>query len=127
MDALFGVHAASLQMRSLRARVLATNLANADTPGFLARDVDFKDALQTATDSRVRMWSTHPQHIHFNPMQPTPDELAYRVATQPALDGNTVDTQVEQAEFAKNSLQYEASLRFLNGRISGLLLALKGE
>jgi flagellar basal-body rod protein FlgB len=126
-DPAFGIHASALLLRGRRAQVLATNLANADTPNYQARDVDFKQVLQAETDLGVSMRTTHAAHIASNTDDLLNGEQHYRVPMQPSLDGNTVDTQVEQAEFAKNALQYETSLRLLNGRITGLLSALKGE
>ncbi len=124
---LFGIHAQALVLRGQRARLLATNLANADTPRYLARDVDFKSLLAGTATGNLSLATTSRKHIGADTDVPAEGDKLYRIPSQPSLDGNTVDPQIEQAEFAKNELQYEASLRMLNGRISSLLLALRGE
>ncbi|MGE0388346.1 MAG: flagellar basal body rod protein FlgB [Gammaproteobacteria bacterium] len=124
-DPLFGVHADALRLRARRAEVLAGNLANADTPGYKARDVDFRAVLADA-GAGLRLQTTDPRHL-----QPagtaTDPTLAYRVPNQPSIDGNTVETHVEEAEFAKNAMQYQASLQFITARIAGIRSALRGE
>ncbi len=127
LDKAFGIHATAVALRSQRAELLASNLANADTPGFKARDVDFKSVLQGASDQAVALQTTHAGHISDSRGMFSAGQLQYRQPHQASLDGNTVDTQVEQAEFTKNAMQYQASLRFLTGRISGLVSAFRGE
>lgn len=124
----FGVHEAALSMRAKRAEVLAANLANADTPNFKARDIDFSSMFQKVQGSQAgQLIKTHANHLDTR-VDNDIAGLSYRVPLQPDTgDGNTVDSQVEQAKFAENAMQYETSLRFLNGKIKGLLLALKGE
>lgn len=125
IDRLFGVHAQALQLRAQRGELLASNLANADTPDYKARDLDFGKALETAqADSALR--ATHANHITRHADGGSASTL-YRVPSQAALDGNTVDTQIEQQKFAENALRYQTTLRFLNGKISGLMKAIKGE
>ncbi len=128
-DAALGVHPAALALRARRTEVLANNMANADTPNFKARDIDFKAVLAAQTgaaDQAGRLRATSERHIQ--PAAPVPDgELLYRNPTLPSLDGNTVETHVEQAEFADNTVQYMASLRFLNGKFKGMMTAIKGE
>ncbi len=128
IDKAFGIHAVALQLRARRAEVLAANLANADTPNYKARDLDFKAALKAAAgrESAAALRTTHPRHIGGQG-NAGGVELRYRVPTQPSADGNTVDTQREQAAFAENALQYQASLTFLNGKIRSLKTAIKGE
>ena len=114
-DGLFGVHGAALAVRSQRMGVLASNIANASTPGFKARDIDFSQALasiesdvgggQTGIDAATK----------------------YRVPTQTSMDGNTVELNAEQTAFAENAVQYQTTLSFLNGRIGQITRALKGE
>lgn len=118
-------HANALLLRSERSRVLAGNLANADTPNFKARDFDFRQALaqavgseQSATPAR-----THAAHLPVAGSAATPT-LLYRLPLQSNLDGNTVEMDVERASFADNTLRYEASLRFLNGQIRTLMTAM---
>lgn len=114
-------------MRSYRAELLASNMANADTPGYKARDIDFKQALGAATLQPPRMKTTHQNHISSATSGLSPAHLRYRIPTQPSLDGNTVDMQVEKSAFAANALEYEASLGFLNGKIKGLKKAIRGD
>lgn len=127
-DKALGIHADALQVRSRRLELLASNMANADTPGFKARDIDFRAALNEATGHMggVRMLRTHASHLPAHGAGAVSDAL-YRVPNQPSLDGNTVDVQMEQAAFAENAVQYQASLDFLNSRFRGLRTALKGE
>lgn len=130
---IFGVHETALSLRAERAEVLANNLANADTPGFKARDIDFAQALSQAQSMQPSGLSkTHP--LHFDSQRGNDQSgkdkpaLLYRTPMQPDTgDGNSVDAQIEQAKFAENALQYETSLRFLDGKIKSLLLAIKGE
>jgi len=109
-DSLFGVHGAALAVRSQRMGVLASNIANASTPGFKARDIDFKAALAAVEHSGSMDAATK-----------------YRVPTQTSMDGNTVELSAEQIAFAENAVQYQTTLSFLNGRISQISRALKGE
>ena len=112
-DSLFGIHGAALEVRAQRMGVLASNIANASTPGFKARDVDFRQALASATSSDVDGGVSA--------------ATKYRVPNQPSLDGNTVELSQEQTAFAENAVQYQTTLSFLNGRISQLTRALRGE
>ncbi len=127
LDKAFGIHATAVALRSQRAELLASNLANGDTPGFKARDIDFKSILQGAAHQAVALQTTHAGHLSDNSGMLSSGQLQYRQPHQASLDGNTVDTQIEQSEFMKNAMQYQASLRFLNGRITGLISAFRGE
>ncbi len=132
IDSALGLHADALMLRSRRAEVLANNLANADTPHYKARDFDFTSALAQAQGqspvSSVRLVTTQSGHFAANAGVGRPDaELQYRIPNQPALDGNTVDTQIEQAEFTQNAIEYQTSLTFLSGKIRGLLSAIRGD
>ena len=126
-DDLFGIHGRALLLRSQRAEVLAANLANADTPGYKARDFDFKAMLANEVDNSSRMRTTHSGHIQTEEGMVPPSQLLYRTPLQPSLDGNTVDTEQEHAAFSANALEYQASLTFVNSKISGIRKALKGE
>jgi flagellar basal-body rod protein FlgB len=126
IDTAFGNHAQALLLRARRAEVLAGNLANADTPNYQARDLDFRGVLASAEDSAVRLRTTNAAHLPPADVAQNP-ELMYRIPLQPALDGNTVDTQIEYAEFGRNAAQYQASLTFLSSRIKTLLTAIRGE
>jgi flagellar basal-body rod protein FlgB len=130
LDTYLGVHAKALPLRSQRTEVLAANIANADTPGYRARDIDFKSALAAAgnTQSADQMKTTQTRHISTAQVNGTPaGELKYRNPLAPALDGNTVDTQLEQAAFAENSVRYQATLSFLSSKFRGLLTAITGQ
>ena len=125
-----GIHSSAMQLRAARAEVLANNLANADTPGYKARDFDFQAVLagQTRSKDQLTLARTHRGHIDNNGATEGEDgELLYRTPSQPSIDGNTVDSQIEQALFARNSLNYNASFEFLNGKFKGLKGAIRGE
>jgi flagellar basal-body rod protein FlgB len=113
-----GVHFTSLQLRSQRNEILASNIANASTPNYKARDINFGSELQ----KQLREIS------NFDDASGKAEiDLQYRVPTELSLDGNTVELHVEQMEFAENVARYQASLSFLNQKISGLKSAIKGE
>jgi len=126
-NSALGIHEQALMVHARRAELLASNLANADTPGYKARDIDFKSALADVQAQR----SDHLKVTHSNHMQLSSTgsamEMLYRVPNQPSLDGNTVDSQLEKSAFAENALRYQASLTFLDGRFKGMIAALKGE
>jgi len=122
-----GVHEQALYLRDQRSQVLATNIANADTPGFKARDIDFRDALRSAAERRdISLRTSHARHISLGSTHNGVEPL-YRVPQQASVDGNTVDEQQENAAFARNALEHQASFQFLNGKFMGLLKALRGE
>ena len=127
LDNVFGIHGLALEVRGRRAELLAANLANADTPGYKARDISFKDVLSAANGESVTLDTTDPRHLGGGDGALFGADVLYRVPSQPSLDGNTVDTQTEQEAFMKNAVQYQASLQFLDGRIKSLQLAIKGE
>ena len=125
---LFGIHTQALDLWQRRADVLANNLANADTPGYLARDIDFRKALSAAGgsgDGNLPLQVPTQGQIGSGP-NAGPAALEYRVPTQPSMDGNTVDAQVEQADFAANSVHYQASLSFITAQIHMLRTAISG-
>jgi flagellar basal-body rod protein FlgB len=130
IDSALGIHPQALSVGARRLEVLAANMANADTPEYKARDVDFRSALSDAVSDRsarsganVRRTNT----AHLPGAVVDAPELRYRVPNQPSLDGNTVDAQMEQAAFSEAAVRYQASLDFLAGRIEGLRKALRGE
>jgi flagellar basal-body rod protein FlgB len=116
----------TLKFRALRNQVLSSNIANADTPNYKARDIDFGAALKSARHESIAMTRTSDLHQKASGQATNSVQLLYRVPNQPTLDGNTVEMDVEQAKFAENALQYRASLAFLDGQIRGLRFALKG-
>ncbi len=127
--AAMGIHDKALALHSQRAELLANNMVNADTPGYKARDIDFRRVLQQRLDagSEVALRATHAGHLTAQGGAGGSAELLYRTPTQPAIDGNTVDLQIEQAEFAKNALRFQTSFTFLNSKINGLSRAIRGE
>lgn len=126
-DRALGIHEPALTLRSRRAEILANNLANADTPGFKARDIDFQAMLsaQMGNSQEMSLLTTHERHLSVS--TPESGELMYRNPIQPAIDGNTVDSQYEMAEFAKNALNFQATFQFLHSKFKGLTSAIKGE
>jgi flagellar basal-body rod protein FlgB len=127
LDGVLGIHVQALELRAYRAQLLATNIANADTPNYKAVDVDFKAALSKAQSGDLPLAVTNAGQIQANTSEGSNYQVMYRVPMQPALDGNTVDTQIEQAAFTRNAVQHQASLMFLSGRIKGILTAIKGQ
>ncbi len=115
-----------LKFRALRNQVLSSNIANADTPNYKARDLSFGDALNSARHESLGMTQTSALHKQAWGQSTDHAKTMYRMPHQPTLDGNTVEMDVEQAEFAENALQYRASLAFLDGKIRTLRYALKG-
>ncbi len=111
IDRQFGIHATALRLRSERLDILASNIANAATPGYKARDLDFRAALNGASNAMF-------DGAHA--------ALRYRIPVQTSLDGNTVELVTEQTAFAENAVNYRASLSFLTGRIQTIMAALKG-
>ena len=126
-DSAIGIHEKSLMLYAQRAELLASNIANADTPGFKAKDIDFKSTLENIHTNRAHeLKATHARHIQL-PASNMSVETQYRIPNQPSLDGNTVDSQLEKSAFAENALRYQASLTFLDGKLKGIMSALKGE
>ena len=124
-DQALGLHPQALAMREKRIELLAANLANADTPGYKARDLDFKSILKQNLPETVSMERT--QAGHFAPQQLLESRVMYRNPNQVSLDGNTVEANVEQAKYAENAVQYQASLQFVSNKFSGLMMALRGQ
>ncbi|MDH2431329.1 flagellar basal body rod protein FlgB [Pokkaliibacter plantistimulans] len=127
-DQALGIHADALLYRAKRAEVLANNLANADTPNFKARDLDFSAFLDRANEaaSSVTLRQTNAMHFAGEAGSMMDDQLLYRVPVQPAVDGNTVDPEVEKSNFMENAMDYQASFMFLNKKFVGLSNAIKG-
>jgi flagellar basal-body rod protein FlgB len=126
LDDVFGIHEEALRLRARRSEVLAANLANSDTPGFKARDFDFKAMLRKEIPDPVRLAATRAGHIATDRGGVASTQMGYRVPQQASLDGNTVEVEREQNAFSANAMRYQASLRFLDGKIKGLMLAIKG-
>jgi len=129
LDNVFGIHTQALSLYSQRSSILAANLANADTPNFKARDIDFKSILSRAADKKsnaTTMTATTAGHIGTSSAALAAERF-YRQPDQPSLDGNTVEVQKEQAAFTDNAMRYMATLRFVTGKVQGMMLALRGE
>jgi flagellar basal-body rod protein FlgB len=124
-------HAAALQLRSRRQEVLASNLANADTPGYLARDLDFSSALREKMQGlnaspQLPMTRTASGHLAGLEASSSPS-LAYRTVLQPSADGNTVDPDVERAHFAENTTGFELATALLSSTMRGRQMAITGQ
>ncbi|MBP8127332.1 MAG: flagellar basal body rod protein FlgB [Aeromonadaceae bacterium] len=130
-DKAFGIHQYTIGARAARAEVLSANIANADTPGYKAKDLDFSAALQQAQsgiESGFSLATSNERHISSTISSGLTSSIKYRNPDQPDTgDGNSVDVQRERSAFLENGLEYQASLEFLNSRISGLLKAIKGD
>ena len=123
LDNIFGVHENAMQLRQQRLSLLGENIANADTPNYKAKDLDFK-----ALMNNERSMSTRRTHeLHIDHAGGSKNGLIYRVPNNPAADGNTVELNFQQAEFGKESARYTATLQFLENRIGGVRRALRGE
>lgn len=131
IDSVFGIYPQALTLRAHRAEILAANMANADTPNYKARDVDFKAALKNSMsavqDNANSLKRTQTGHIGIDTDMEAMGLVMYRVPNQSSLDGNTVNTETEQAEFTRNAIQYQATLTFLNGRIRTMMTAIRGD
>jgi flagellar basal-body rod protein FlgB len=130
-DRHLGVLPAALKLQSQRTEVIAANLANADTPNYKARDVDFRAALAQAgaPGTTLGLHATAARHLGTAGTTGVTgdDALKYRTPLAPALDGNTVDAHLEQAAFAENAVRYQATLTFLNGKFRSLMTAITGQ
>lgn len=134
-----GFHGNALLVRSERQRAIASNIANADTPGYVGRDVNFVATLKEATEASERSArsassratsTSDPRHIPLPTVRFHSDRdsaLGYSVQTQPSLDNNTVDLDRERANFVDNAVRYEATLRFINGSSKTMLSAIQGQ
>lgn len=132
-DSALGIHQQALLVRTRRAEILANNIVNADTPNYKARDIDFRAILGEATDSvaapaeQMNLAATRVGHLDGVIDPSLAADLLYRQPLQPSVDGNTVDVQHEQAQYAENALAFQASFTFLNRKFNGLMNAIKGE
>ena len=113
-EGLFGIHGTALELRSQRMGLLTSNIANAATPGYKARDIDFAAALKARTSGASES-------------QAVTDATRYRVPVMPSLDGNTVEMATEQLAFSENAVGYSATLSFIRGRVDTITRALKGD
>jgi flagellar basal-body rod protein FlgB len=125
MESILGVHEDALLYRARRMEVLAANLANADTPQYKARDLEFTAVLDDRLAAAARLTTTNARHLASEPLAAR-ESLKYRIPHQPALDGNTVEADLELARYAENAVSYQASLLFATGKISSLRAAITG-
>jgi len=127
IDNALGIYPKALSFRSQRSAVLAGNIANSDTPGYKAKDYNFRDALKSSSDSfSVGLRTTNSGH-QGSSISEDFGPLLYRVPSKETINGNTVESDVEQAAFSENAVRYQTTLQFLSGTISGLRLAIKGQ
>jgi len=135
LDAALSFHQNALRVRGQRQELIAANIANADTPNFKARDIDFKTAMQNANAGIAKeafnVTKTSPLHLDAllsnNVSQSgAPGEPLFRPIAQGSVDGNTVDMDVERNQFADNGIRYEASLTMINGQLKQMLAAIQG-
>lgn len=120
----------ALQLRAQRQQIIASNIANVDTPGYVARDIDFNAALQGAMTGGTApgMAQTSDGHRTITSRDGIiGNSLAYTVQTQPSLDGNSVDLDQQRANFTDNAIRYESTLRFINGHVKTMLSAITGQ
>lgn len=131
LNKALGILPAAVTLQARRGELLASNLANADTPNYKSRDYDFRAKMAEIQGVKQGLPLVRTQVDHLPPPGPpdinAPPEMLYRIPAQPALDGNTVDPQLERAAFAENSMRYESTLEFLNRRVASIRTALRKE
>lgn len=129
IDRAFSIHDDAMVLRSRRTSILAANIANADTPDYKARDMDFTAMMkqqQKGQSHSFSMVQTHERHLPMSTTQIN-EAIKYRNPLHASLDGNTVDMHAEQARFSENAFQYQTSMTLMNSKIRGLLFAIKGQ
>ena len=119
-----GVHAAALPLREQRMQLIASNLSNADTPNYKAKDLDFQAALENAAAKAAPLRSTNELHLSLQDATP---RMFERDGVQPSLDGNTVDADTERAAYGRAALEYRASLSFIESKVRTMLTAITGQ
>ena len=125
-------HQTALNLQAYRQQLIASNIANADTPNYKARDMDFASVLAAESDKqqsggRFSLDRTNSRHIEAEGLAMADDTLKYRTPTQPSIDQNTVDAQIEQSNYTENAVGFQASFTLLNSKFKGLVSALRGE
>ena len=128
LDKYVSLHEQGVYVRARRTEMIAANIANADTPNYKSKDFDFRSVLEHVADtgSASQLQMTSPKHIQPGGRSAHDAEAKYRYPLQASLDGNTVDPQMEKAEFSRNALEYRAAMDFLGGQFKGLTAAIKG-
>ncbi|AUX93065.1 flagellar basal body rod protein FlgB [Mixta gaviniae] len=133
LDAALQFGTEALNLRAQRQEILASNIANADTPGYQARDIDFASELNRAMEkgraqgSGLQLAVTSARHIPAQTATPPSMDLLYRIPDQPSMDGNTVDMDRERTQFADNSLKYQTDLTLISSQIKGMMTVLQGQ
>ena len=122
---IFGIHEQALQLRQERMRVLSENVANAETPNYKSKDIDFRAAMAASVKNMADLNRT--KEFHMETRKAGGNFEVFRTPVNTAADGNTVELAVEQMEFSENSIKYSTTLSFLNSKISGLMSAIRGE
>jgi flagellar basal-body rod protein FlgB len=125
LDELLQFSQTALRLHAYRQQLIASNIANADTPGYRARDIDFASVLKTAEAAATKGQPT-PTRGAGPDATPFGTDLLYRSAVQRSIDGNTVDLDIERAQFAENAVRYEAQLTFVTSQIKAMLAAIQG-
>ncbi len=128
LNSYLGFNESALKLRAYRQEVLSSNIANADTPHYKAQDFKFADVLQSAakSQSNFQMARSNGRHLEAKGFSAFEPRLSFRNESQPSIDGNTVETDVEMAHFSDNAIRYQAEITFLNSKISGLRSAIQG-
>ena len=124
LTSYFGVSAVAMPLRDQRMKLIASNLANADTPNYKARDIAFDDVLRQAAGTAAPLQTTDARHMNGLNLQP---QLFERTPLQPSLDGNTVDPDIERAAYGRAALEYRASLSFVESKVRSMLTAITGQ
>ncbi|MFU9135636.1 MULTISPECIES: flagellar basal body rod protein FlgB [unclassified Erwinia] len=133
LDAALRFNTEALNLRAQRQEILASNIANADTPGYQARDIDFASQMNKvmeqgrAQGSGLSLAVTSARHIPAETLQPASMDLMYRIPDQPSMDGNTVDMDRERTQFADNSLKYQTDLTVISSQIKSMMSVLQGQ
>jgi len=127
ISSALGLSPQVLELRARRMELLSANIANSDTPGYKARDIDFEAAMRGANGELQGMKRTHRNHMTGRGVAADGVQTMYRMPSQPSLDGNTVESHREHAAFMDNAVRYQASLNLLDGRLRGLRTAIRGQ
>jgi flagellar basal-body rod protein FlgB len=126
-DKALGSHQKALMLQARRSALISSNIVNADTPNYKARDIDFRQALSKADMDRLPLTRDSSTHLRGDAIDAMGVQLKYRIPMQASMDGNTVDMDLEKSAFADNAIRYQFTLRMLSGRFKGMMNALKGE
>ena len=129
LSSVFNIAGSGMSAQTTRLNTVASNIANADTPGYVARDFDFAAALKDASGgtNRQGLAQTAAGHMRLSGPQPGDPKMGYAVQTQPSQDGNSVDLDRERANFVDNTIRYESTLRFINSNVKTMLSAITGQ